>query len=134
MSHKIQAETTTPGAMQQRIEMGAHALLADEPVDVGGADSGPNPHDLFDASLAACKAMTAHWYAKQRGYPLERVSTAVERDASNERQGQYGLTVTMTFHGPLSDEQRARLLDVVGRCPVHKLMTTIEVAITTRMG
>jgi putative redox protein len=134
MSNPIHAETTTAGAMQQRIAMGAHALLADEPPDVGGTDSGPNPHDLFDASLAACKAMTAHWYAKQRGYPLERVSTLVERDGSKERQGQYGLTVTMTFHGPLTDEQRARLLDAVGRCPVHKLMTTVEVAITTKMG
>ena len=109
----------------------SHTIFSDTKDDGGGATA-PSPHDLFDASVAACKALTAHWYAKKRDFPLERVSTVLERHDSKEREGVYGLTVSMTFHGPLTEEQRARLLDVASRCPVHKLMTTTEVVITTK--
>ncbi|MBL9038607.1 MAG: OsmC family protein [Archangium sp.] len=130
----IESHTEVAGSPRQQISVGAHQLFADMLVGSGGAGSAPDAHDLFDASLAACKALTAHWYAKQRGFPLERVTTQVERDASHEKEGRYGLTVTLQFHGPLTDEQRARLHDVVGRCPVHKLMTSTEITITTKQG
>jgi putative redox protein len=130
----IHAETEKVGAFRQvlHFDQAGHTIFSDSAKDGGGGETAPGPHDLFDASLAACKALTAHWYAKQRNYRLERVTAVLERDDSKEREGQYGLTVTLQFHGPLTDEQRARLLDVVGRCPVHKLMTTVDVTITTK--
>ena len=99
--------------------------------EAGGRDEAPSAHDYFDASLAACKSLTAVWYAKRNGIPLERVESQVERDASEERKGRYVLRVRLKFHGPLTDEQKKRLYDAVSRCPVHKLMTTTEIAIET---
>ncbi|HEX5655645.1 MAG TPA: OsmC family protein, partial [Polyangiales bacterium] len=97
----------------------------------GGHDVGPTPHELFDASLAACKTTTAHWYAKRANMPLESVEVKIERDDSQERQGVYKLNVSLTYHGPLTDEQRTKLHSAVTRCPLHKLMTTTEVIIET---
>ncbi len=136
MSLTLKSETETVGAFRQvlHFDKNGHTLFADSAKDGGGGETAPGPHELFDASLAACKALTAHWYARQRNFPLERVTTVLERDDSKEREGHYGLTITVQFHGPLTDEQRARLLDVIGRCPVHKLMTTTEVTITTKAG
>lgn len=127
----IHAETDIPGAFAQTIHVGAHILRADVSAALGGADVAPGPHDLFDASLAACKSLTAHWYAKRNGIPLERVEVHVERDDSRERAGVYVLRVRLAFHGPLSAAERERLYDVVSRCPVHKLMTSVEVTIET---
>jgi putative redox protein len=97
----------------------------------GGTDSAPGPHDYFDAALAACKALTATWYARKHALPLERVETHVERDDHEERAGKYVLKVRVAFHGPLSDEQRASLYAAVGKCPIHKLMTTTDVVVET---
>jgi putative redox protein len=129
----IRSQTETAGAFRQviHVDQGGHTLFADSLKTGGGGETAPGAHDLFDASLAACKALTSHWYAKQRNFPLERVTAVVERDDSKERDGVYGLTVTLEFFGPLTDEQKARLLDVAGRCPVHKLMTSVDVQVTT---
>jgi putative redox protein len=97
----------------------------------GGADEGPTAHDLFDAALAACKAHTAIWYARRKDIPLERVEVHVERDEADERKGVYRLRVRLAFHGALTDEQRVALRAAVGKCPVHKLMTTADVQIET---
>lgn len=135
MTTTVKTETEQVGAFRQvlHFDQGGHVTYADTAKDGGGGETAPSPHDLFDAALAGCKALTAHWYARQRGYPLERVTAVIDRDDSKEREGHYGLTVTMQFLGPqLTDEQRAKLLDVAGRCPVHKLMTSVEVTITTR--
>jgi putative redox protein len=109
----------------------AHVLHADVGADIGGTDSAPGPHDYFDAALAACKTLTATWYARQKGFPLERVESHVERDDGKERQGTYVLKVRLAFHGPLTPEQRSKLYEVVARCPIHKLMTTTDVQIET---
>ncbi len=127
----IDCETERPNELPQVLHVRAHTLRADIGTDGGGNDEAPDPHDYFDASLAACKALTATWYAKRNGIPLERVESHVERDASEERKGRYVLRVRLAFHGPLTDEQKTRLYDVVGRCPVHKLMTTAEVVVET---
>lgn len=127
----IDCETEKPHELAQVISVGAHQLRVDASVTSGGQGSAPDPHDLFDSALAACKAVTAGMYAKARGIPLERVETHVERDGSRERQGVYVLKVRVAFHGPLTDEQRKKLYDVVARCPIHKLMTTSDVQIDT---
>jgi putative redox protein len=127
----IDCETERPNEYPQRIQVRSHTLHADVGTDLGSADSAPGPHDYFDAALAACKTLTATWYAKRNNIPLERVEAHVERDDSRERQGVYVLKVRLAFHGPLTDEQRTKLYNAVAKCPVHKLMTTTEVQIET---
>ena len=121
-----EAERVPPGAPRPR----AHVPCGRR-AGRGGRDEAPGPHDYFDAALAACKSLTATWYAKKNDIPLERVESHVERDASEERKGRYVLRVRLAFQGPLTDEQKKRIYDAVSRCPVHKLMTTTEVMIET---
>ena len=127
----VESKTLTPGDFPQELTVRGHTFRADVGPDSGGTDSAPGPHDYFDAALASCKALTATYYARKNGIPLERVETRVERDDGEERKGKYVLRVHVTFHGPLTDEQRERLYAVVAKCPIHKLMTTAEVVIET---
>jgi putative redox protein len=127
----IDCETERPNEFPQTLHIRQHALRSDVGAELGSTDSAPGPHDYFDAALAACKTLTATWYAKQKGIPLERVESHVERDDTKERAGTYVLKVRLAFHGPLTDEQRNKLYDVVARCPIHKLMTTTDIVIET---
>ena len=129
--NSVDCTTEQPQGYRHRIEVRAHELHADVSLADGGQDSAPGAHDYFDASLAACKTLTAMWFAKRNGIPLERVESHVERDDSEERKGRYRLAVRLAFHGPLTEDQRARLYAAVARCPVSKLMTTTEVVIET---
>ena len=98
---------------------------------------GPNPHELYDSALGACKALTVLWYANRKQIPLEDLSVTVERDDSQERQGANGVyqpRVTLRLGGPLTEAQRQELLAVAGKCPVHKLMTQVKTEITTELA
>lgn len=130
---KIQLSKDKSGVYTQHIQIGRHVLTADEPVESGGDDAGPNPHDLFDASLAACKAITLIMYAQRREMPLEGVDIEVTRDESREREGHYSLNVSLDLHGQLDDDQRTRLAQIADRCPVHKLMTKATIDIQTAL-
>jgi putative redox protein len=130
-SNTIDCQTERPAEYPQVLRIRAHTLRADVGPASGSTDSAPGAHDYFDAALAACKALTATWYAKRHGIPLERVESHVERDDSDERRGKYRLRVRVAFHGPMTDEQRAALHRAVGACPIHKLMTTTDVEIET---
>lgn len=129
----IETETARTGEYPQIVRVRTHTLNADVGPASGGTDSAPGPHDYFDLALATCKALTAMWYAKRHAIALERIETRVESDARQERAGVYRLSVRLTFHGPISDEQRASLYRAVAACPVHKLMTTTDVQIETVM-
>ncbi|MFZ3154557.1 OsmC family protein [Pseudomonas sp.] len=118
----------------QRISIGPHTLHSDVSLELGGAGSAPEPHDLFDAALGACKALTLALYAKQRGLPLEGLDVQLSRDDSQERQGIYRLDVELTLHGALDDAQRQQLLRVADKCPIHKLMTSSTVAVSTQLS
>jgi putative redox protein len=127
----IDCQSESSGAFPQTLHVRAHTLRADVGTALGSTDSAPGPHDYFDAALAACKTLTATWYAKRHGIPLERVESHVERDDTAERQGTYVLKVRLAFRGPLTDAQRASLYEAVAHCPIHKLMTTADVRIET---
>jgi putative redox protein len=116
-----------------RINIGSHTLHSDVPEALGGTGLAPEPHDLFDAALGACKALTLSLYAKQRGIPLESVDVQLTRDDSEERKGHYGLNVELNLHGDLDSAQREQLLRVADKCPIHKLMTSVEVEIATAL-
>jgi putative redox protein len=129
----VRCETTTPNAYPLTVRVRAHEL----PADMGppsSTDSAPGAHDFFDISLAVCKAHTTMWYAKRKGYPLERVEAIVESDNSKEREGVYKMVVRLAFHGPLTAEQRAELQRAANACPITKLMTTADVQIETAIA
>ena len=88
----------------------------------------------FDASLGTCKAMTLLLYARQRGLPLEGIDVSVERDDSEEREGNYHLIIELSLKGPLDEAQRQQLLRVADKCPIHKLMTTTDIQVETRLA
>jgi putative redox protein len=129
--NRIDSETDLPGQFPITVRTRTHVFHADVGPEDGGSDSAPGAHDYFDASLAACKSLTAMWYAKRKGIPLERVETHVERDDSDERKGIYRLRVRIVLHGQLTDDQRASLHAAIAKCPVSKLMTTTDVVIET---
>jgi len=119
--------------MRHEVHIGRNSLATDLSVEQGGEGSGPTPHDLYDAALGACKALTVLWYAKRKNIPVEVIEVSVERDASQERTGIYRLNTELTLTGPLSAAQRDELLHVARKCPVHKLMTEVTTEISTTL-
>lgn len=111
-----------------------HELFTDMPKTLGGDGSAPEPHDYFDTALGACKALTVTYYARQHDIPLTGVGVEVVHDSSREKEGHYGVSVKLTLRGALTDEQRATLLRIADKCPIHKLMTTTELKIETRLA
>ena len=123
------------GTLRQRVELeGFEDLYVDAPRIVGGEESAPDPHDYFDLSLGACKAITAQMYAQRKGWALGGVTAVVSRDERDERRGLYRLEVALTFHGVDDPERLARLTEISDRCPIHRLMTSATVEITTRQA
>ncbi|MDO9405685.1 MAG: OsmC family protein [Polaromonas sp.] len=127
----IELRRDTAKAMAQTLQIRQHTLTADVAVGEGGEDAGPSPHDLYDAALGACKALTVMWYARKKGMPVDDVQTVIERDDSQERTGVYKLSARLQITGALSDAQLKELSTVAQKCPVHKLMTSVTTEITT---
>ena len=127
--------------LAQRVTVGPHTLAADEPVAVGGTDTGPTPYDLLGAALGTCTAMTLRMYADKKRWPLAGVTVDVRhgrvhaRDCAN-CESSTGMVDrferAITVRGPLDDAQRARLLEIAERCPVHRTLTG-EITIQSRL-
>jgi|SRR5450830_474690 putative redox protein len=120
--------------MRHSVHIRNHELIVDGSLAEGGNDDGPSPHDLYDAALASCKALTVVWYARRKNIPLTDVEVQLERDDSGERQGVYKLAASLRLSGDLTDAQRQELLTVAGKCPIHKLMTAVTTEITTTLA
>ena len=120
--------------MRHVVLVRGHRIVVDELPAVGGEDTGPTPHDLYDAALGACKALTLVWYANRKSLPLTDVAVDVQRDDRDERSGTYRLRATLRLGGDLSDAQREELRGVADRCPVHRLMTKVATVITTELA
>ncbi|AMD00934.1 OsmC family protein [Halomonas chromatireducens] len=133
MKKTIEIVSERNSLLRQRVELdGFEDIFVDVPKAFGGEGNAPDPHDYFDLSLGACKAITAQMYAKRKKWPLEGVSVTVNRDDSEEPKGTYRLEVVMTFHGIDDPEQRARLEEISHKCPIHRLMTSSTVDVITR--
>ena len=129
----VELKRDTSAAMAQTLQVRGHTFTADVSAEEGGEDAGPSPHDLYDAALGACKALTVMWYARKKGIALDDVQTVIERDATAERTGVYKLTARLKLSGDISDAQLKELTAVAAKCPVHKLMTTVTTEITTEV-
>jgi putative redox protein len=130
------------GRFAQLVSMGRHRLRADEPVAVGGDDSGPGPYDLLLAGLGACTSMTVRMYAEQKKWPLEHVTVDLKHDKVHAadcaecetREGKIDrIERVLTLEGDLDDAQRARLLEIASKCPVHRTLHS-EVWIPTTLA
>ncbi len=105
---------------QQDIHIGPHALVADEPVEKGGGDAGPEPHELILAALGACTSMTLRMYARHKEWPLTAVHVQLSQEAVG---GEHRIVRHITLEGPLDATQRGRLLEIANKCPVHRTLT-----------
>ena len=118
---------------RQEVTAGKHHFIADEPVNVGGGDAGPDPYDYLLASLGVCTSMTVGLYARRNKWPLENVTVSLwhsriyakdceECDAKDGMLDRIDVEVELT--GSLTAEQHAKLMDVAAKCPVHKTLTS----------
>jgi len=136
----VLVESADATTFRQRLSDGRHELVADEPQAAGGADAGPSPYELLLMSLGACTSMTLRMYAQRKGWPLEAVRVHLKHDRiyaedCRDCETKEGLIDridrAIEMKGPLSDEQRGRLLEIADKCPVHKTLTS-EIKIVTR--
>lgn len=126
------------GTFRTDIRVRQHALVADEPVSVGGEDTGPTPYDLLLAGLGACTSITLEMYAGRKGWPLEQARVRLkhskihkmDREASGDADEQLDVVDReVELIGPLDEAQRARLMEIADRCPVHR---TLEAGVRVR--
>lgn len=126
----VTVETAT-GKFQQRVSMGQHELLADEPLSFGGTDTGPSPYDYLLTALGTCTSMTIKMYADKKGIPLESVHIELEHSrehvadcdgCSNEDNRIDVIDRSISLRGGLSDEQRGKLMEIADKCPVHRTL------------
>jgi len=130
------------GRFAQLVQAGRHRLRADEPAGAGGDDTGPGPYDLLLAALGACTSMTVRMYAEHRKLPLRRVGVELRHDRVHAadcadcetKEGRIDrIERVITLEGELDEAQRQKLLEIAGKCPVHRTLHS-EVWIPTRLG
>ena len=132
-AHASVAETgESPFAV--RITAGDHVFTGDEGLSAGGGGLGPSPFELLSAALAECTAMTMRWYAREQGWSVDGIEVAVEY---SRRQFAGASTAVDVFEktisirsAALSAEQRTRLLDVAGKCPVQRTLEKVSLITT----
>jgi putative redox protein len=117
-SETILVADTGLGKYQVEARAGDATILIDEPVSAGGLGSGPNPYNLLSAALGACTTMTIRLYAERKGWPLTHVETAVRHSRAG-LQARDRFELDIALDGALDEGQRARLMEVAERCPVH---------------
>lgn len=132
---------TGPSGFRTEILANGHPLIADEPVSVGGSNTGPSPYELLAAALGACTTMTLRMYADRKGWQMEEVEVRLEHEkihcvdcaeASRGRSKIDHISRELVIEGPLDEEQKQRLVEIADRCPVHRTLHS-EIKITTTL-
>jgi putative redox protein len=113
------------GPLQQVIDIGPHRILTDLAAESGGEDTGPAPHDILAAALAACTTLTVTLYAKRKGYALDEVNVSIKHGQEGDA---YALHRHIDYIGTLADDQKQRLTAIANQCPVHETLSgTIQI-------
>jgi uncharacterized OsmC-like protein len=124
------------------VRANGYTLVADEPIGIGGTDSGPTPYDYLLAALGSCTAMTLRIYADRKKWPLESVALRLQHqkvyrrdceECESEDRKIDRIGLELEFGGPLEESQRRRLLEIAQRCPVHRTLES-EVLVETRLS
>ncbi len=114
----VVVDETRLGRFQVEARVGTSAFLVDEPIASGGLGTGPNPFDLLSAALGSCTAMTIRLYAERKAWPLAHVRVRVSHHRG-DLQARDSFKAEICLEGDLDETQRARLIDIAQRCPVH---------------
>tara|TARA_R110002110_G_scaffold260260_4_gene476028 strand:- start:8102 stop:9325 length:1224 start_codon:yes stop_codon:yes gene_type:complete len=139
---EVVVSETGENPFAQAISAGVHSLRADEPLKIGGGNTGPTPYDLLLSGLGACTSMTIRMYANRKKWPLEKAVVRLKHDKIHAedcadcetRDGRVDrIERTIELTGDLDDEQRARLLEIADKCPVHRTLES-EVKVETRLA
>jgi len=126
-------KVTAAGSFLTQITTPDHTWTIDEPLEAGGTNQGPTPYDLLAGALGGCTAMTLHFFAKRDGLPLEGVEITISHDRRHAQDCADCVThsgyihqfeVKLDLRGPLTEEQKQKLLGVAKRCPVYKTLTS----------
>ncbi|MBB3063397.1 OsmC family protein [Microbulbifer rhizosphaerae] len=137
----VSVKETLEGKFIQDMHSGPHQLVADEPEDAGGDNKGPSPYEYVLMGLGACTSMTVRMYAERKEIPLERVLVVLSHrkvhakdcEDCESKDGKIDEIIReITLEGPLTGEQRERLLGIANRCPVHQTLTS-EIKVRTRL-
>lgn len=126
----VRVGETGGGRYENLVSIRNHQLIADEPASMGGGDMGPGPYEYVSAGLGACTSMTLRMYAERKKWPLDKVSVDVSffRETSTDTTVTEKLDVferVITIEGDLDDVQRARLIEIANKCPVHKTLERV---------
>jgi uncharacterized OsmC-like protein len=124
------------GKFATKIEIGRHSFVADEPLSVGGGDAGPSPVQLMLASLGACTSMTLRAYAAFKNWSLGPIRVEVSHERRKNEAGQIHDHFERVIHidGELTEGERAKLAEIAGKCPMHKLLMATDKTIETRVA
>lgn len=117
----MKATSSRSGSFRQTIEIRDHTLIADEPADLGGDDTGPTPQEMLAASLASCTAITMEMYAQRKGWDVKDLAVTCEyTPADRGCPTKFELVLRIPQH--LDDEQVGRLKVIAAKCPVHRIL------------
>ncbi|MEX3008091.1 alpha/beta fold hydrolase [Hoeflea sp. TYP-13] len=139
----VRVSETGEGKFQNTVHAGKHRLFADEPVSVGGLDSGPSPYDFLSAALGACTSMTLRMYADHKKAELGRITVDVSHakihatdclECTSEEQEKGGridrFERAITVDGPVSEELRGKIEEIADKCPVHRTLESSSKVVT----
>ena len=138
-AHDVVARTGS--SYRTTITAGAHRMLVDEPLSMGGTDAGPTPYDMIAAALGACTSITLRMYANRKQWPLESVTVTLDHSRvhavddencetdDNAKLDRIERRIRIT--GDLDDAQRMRLMEIADKCPVHRTLTSGFQIVTT---
>ncbi|MEM8772627.1 MAG: alpha/beta fold hydrolase [Pseudomonadota bacterium] len=105
------------------VSAGGRNFIIDADVEDGGGGLGPNPTRVLESALAACAVITMRMYAKRKGWPVEDIDVAVKRAANEDSHAPHVLEKEVRLSGDLTAEQRARMLEIADKCPVHRILS-----------